>query len=125
MKKNSVVATVANAGMYTTSALNIIGAKPFYLDVNCSTYNVTMEEVVRALEAKVDAIVITHLFGLCVHRVEEIAALCKENGVPLVEDCAQSHGAVKNHRLTGTFGDVSTFSFYPTKISVPLAMLVR
>ena len=63
-----------------------------------------MEEVVRALEAKVDAIVITHLFGLCVHRVEEIAALCKENGVPLVEDSAQSHGAVKNHRLTGTFG---------------------
>lgn len=113
--KDDFVATVANAGMYTTTALMAIGAKPFFIDVNINTKNTTLEECERAIKFGVKAIVITHLYGMALQDIEEIAALCKKHSVPLVEDCAQSHGAKINGKITGSFGDVAAFSFYPTK----------
>lgn len=109
------VATVANAGMYTTTALLAIGAKPFYMDVDPDSCNVTVAEVVRAIDAGVRAVVVTHLYGRAVSDVDEIASICAKRNVPLIEDCAQAHGAqVKGKRL-GSFGDLGCFSFYPTK----------
>ena len=48
-------------------------------------------------------------------RMDEIVAICKKYNLRLVEDCAQSHGACFNGQMTGTFGDVGCFSFYPSK----------
>ncbi len=109
------VATVANAGMYTTTALQAIGSVPFFLDVDPTTYNTTLAEVERALVAGVNAIVVTHLYGLAVPEISAIAERCSRAGVPLLEDCAQSHGARIAGRCVGTFGDAASFSFYPTK----------
>jgi dTDP-4-amino-4,6-dideoxygalactose transaminase len=109
------VATVANAGMYTTTAILAIGAKPFFLDVDLETSNVTLAEVARAITAGVKAVVVTHLYGLAISEIQEIAQLCAQKGIPLLEDCAQAHGARINGQCVGTFGNVGSFSFYPTK----------
>jgi dTDP-4-amino-4,6-dideoxygalactose transaminase len=60
------------------------------------------------------AICVTHMFGKSC-RMDEISAFASQHGLKLVEDCAQSHGARYNGRMTGTFGDTGCFSFYPTK----------
>jgi len=109
------VATVANAGMYTTIALLAIGAKPYFLDVDLTTHNVTLAEVKQAVAAGVKAIVVTHLYGLMVPEIEAIAQYCSQKSIPLLEDCAQVHGAKINGQYAGTFGDAASFSFYPTK----------
>lgn len=109
------VATVANAGMYTTTTLLAIGADPFYMDVDIDSKNVTKQEVSRAIDSGVKAVVVTHLYGLAVPEIEEITALCRSRNVPLLEDCAQAHGAYVADRRVGTYGDAASFSFYPTK----------
>lgn len=109
------VATVANAGNYASSAIYAIGAQPLYLDVEFASRNVAVNEVSRAIRIGVKAIVVTHLYGMAVNEIEEISKLCKEAGVGLLEDCAQAHGAEIAGRKVGSFGDVASFSFYPTK----------
>lgn len=109
------VATVANAGMYTTTAMLAIGAEPFFLDVDMASRNTTLAEVERALAAGVKAVVVTHLYGLAVPQIRQIAECCARQGVPLLEDCAQAHGARVGGQRVGTFGDAASFSFYPTK----------
>lgn len=109
------VATVANAGMYTTTALLAIGAEPFFMDVNPVTHNATLSEVDKAISLGVKAVVVTHLYGLAVPQICEIAQHCLSHGVKLLEDCAQAHGAFISGQRVGTFGDSASFSFYPTK----------
>lgn len=109
------VATVANAGMYTTMAILAIGAEPFYIDVDLSTCNTTLKDVEGAVSARVKAVVVTHLYGLAVTEIRDIAHSCKRQGVKLLEDCAQAHGAIVDGQRVGTFGDASSFSFYPSK----------
>ena len=112
---NDTVATVANAGFYTSTAISAIGAQPFYLDVNRQTKVVELTEVQRAIGEGATAIVVTHLYGQAVPDTLEIAQICKENRVWLIEDCAQAHGAQLAGKMVGTIGDVGCFSFYPTK----------
>ena len=109
------VATVANAGMYSGTALAAIGALPHYVDVDLATRNITLEGAVQALDSGVRGVVATHLYGRATPEIEAIAAACTERGVPLLEDCAQAHGACVGGRQVGTFGDAASFSFYPTK----------
>jgi dTDP-3-amino-2,3,6-trideoxy-4-keto-D-glucose/dTDP-3-amino-3,4,6-trideoxy-alpha-D-glucose/dTDP-2,6-dideoxy-D-kanosamine transaminase len=108
-------ATVSNAGMYTTTALLAIGAEPYFMDVNFDTRGVTLAEVTRAVEGGVSAVVVTHLYGLAVPEIALIAEYCSQRKIPLLEDCAQAHGAQVNGQRVGTFGDAASFSFYPTK----------
>ncbi|MFG6206193.1 DegT/DnrJ/EryC1/StrS family aminotransferase [Pseudomonas retamae] len=109
------VATVANAGMYTTTSVLAIGATPLFMDVDADTHVVTLAGVKQAIEAGAKAVVVTHLYGLAVPDIKAIAAYCAEHKVALLEDCAQAHGAERDGQRVGTFGDASSFSFYPTK----------
>jgi len=109
------VATVANAGMYSTTAILAIGAEPYFMDVDLDTKVATFEEVIRAAKAGVKAVVVTHLYGLAIPEIQLIADYSSKNDVPLLEDCAQAHGAQIGGKRVGTFGDVGSFSFYPTK----------
>ena len=109
------VATVANAGNYSATAILAIGAVPFYMDVEKSTRNVSFSEIQKALENGVRAVIVTHLYGLAVTEIQEIAKVCKSASVGLLEDCAQAHGAEVAGRKVGSYGDIGSFSFYPTK----------
>jgi aminotransferase EvaB len=115
IKSDHLVATVANAGAYTTTALNCIGASAYFLDVDPISQCATFRSVEAALDFGVNAVVVTHLFGRVVPEIAEIAELCAKRGVPLLEDCAQAHGASLASKLAGSFGNIASFSFYPTK----------
>jgi dTDP-4-amino-4,6-dideoxygalactose transaminase len=111
------VLTVANAGAYASVAARLLGATPVYCDVSPDTLLMTADGVKGILahsDEKPRAIVVTHLFG-AMAPVQEIVAVAREYGVAVVEDCAQSIGATSNGQQSGTFGDIATTSFYPTK----------
>jgi len=109
------VATVANAGFYSSTAIHAIGARPVYVDVNPSTQLMDAGSLERALATtSVKAVIVTHLYGRLAD-MESIAAVCQSRNIPIVEDCAQAHGARRNGRLAGSFGKAGCFSFYPTK----------
>ena len=108
------VITVANAGFYSSTAIRAIGAIPVYVDILDSTLLMDPVSAADAISAKTKAIVVTHLFG----QLADMASLCalaKKHGIPLLEDCAQSHGATANGKRAGSFGNIAAFSFFPTK----------
>jgi dTDP-3-amino-2,3,6-trideoxy-4-keto-D-glucose/dTDP-3-amino-3,4,6-trideoxy-alpha-D-glucose/dTDP-2,6-dideoxy-D-kanosamine transaminase len=108
------VATVANAGFYSSTAIHAIGAVPVYVDVE-ETHGMNVTSLREVFAGKgVRAVIVTHLYGRLAD-VEEIVALCKPLGIPVLEDCAQSHGAIRGGRKAGSFGTAGCFSFYPTK----------
>jgi dTDP-4-amino-4,6-dideoxygalactose transaminase len=112
-----LVLTVANAGAYTSVAARLLGATPVFCDVSPSTLLMTADGVREILAGDgrmPKAIVVTHLYG-AMAPVREIVAVAREYGVAVVEDCAQSIGARLDGRQSGTFGDIATTSFYPTK----------
>lgn len=111
------VAVVANAAMYGTTAVLACGARPVFVDVEPGSGVMCAAELRAALEG-IDtpvAVIVTHLYG----RMAEMPALieyARSRGIAVVEDCAQAHGAVgTGGRKAGAWGDLATFSFYPTK----------
>jgi len=109
------VATVANAGMYASSAILSLGASPLFMDVELDSCTVGYAEVERVVNRGVKVVVITQLYGLAVPEIKKIAQLCRNKDVYLLEDCAQAHGVEIDGKKAGTFGDLASFSFYPTK----------
>ncbi|MFM8809816.1 MAG: DegT/DnrJ/EryC1/StrS family aminotransferase [Chthoniobacterales bacterium] len=108
------VVTVANAGMYATCAILLVGATPVFAEIREDTMNMDPESLRRLLERRPKAVIATHLYGqLC--DIEEIASLCREKGIALIEDCAEAHGAASATGKAGSFGLAGCFSFYPTK----------
>ena len=115
LKFGDKVATIANAGMYSTTAILALGAKPYFMDVDIDTKLVTLVEVENAIAAGAKAVILTHLYGLAIMESAAIFELCNKHGVLVLEDCAQAHGAKINGQNVGSFGDIASFSFYPTK----------
>lgn len=111
----SLVATVANAGGYSTNAIMAVGAAPIYMDVVSDTHHVSYSEVERAIACGAGFVIVTHLYGQIIRDIEAITQLCKAKQVILLEDCAQAHGARLGSNYAGAFGDIAAFSFYPTK----------
>lgn len=107
------VLTAANAGGYTTVAAKCAGLEVRYADIDASTLCVDPTDVARQLDG-VAVVVVTHLYGR-LGPVEELGELCRNADVQLIEDCAQAAGARRGGATAGSFGDVATFSFYPTK----------
>lgn len=112
---DSQVALAANAGMYATTAILSVGAIPTYVDVNFATGNISFDGIKAAIGNGAQAVVVTHLYGLAINDISEIANFCAQKNIPLIEDCAQAHGATIDGKKVGSFGSIATFSFYPTK----------
>jgi aminotransferase EvaB len=106
------VVTAANAGYYTATALRAIGAEPTYVDVG-DDFVMSAAGLEGALNGA-RAIVVTHLYGRMAP-INEIVARAQVAKVPVIEDCAQAHGAAHAGRCAGAFGTAGCFSFYPTK----------
>lgn len=89
--------------------------KPVFCDVSSLHFNTTLTDIKLKISAKTKLVIVTHMFGLPVEDIQEIANYCKEKGIFLIEDNAQSFGSKINNQYAGTFGDISTTSFFPTK----------
>lgn len=111
------VVCVANAGGYATVACLTVGARPAYVDILPETLQLDPSELADAVSPATKAVIVTHLYGW-MNDVEAIRAELVRIGrgeVAIVEDCAQAHGASRGGKRAGSLGDVSAFSFYPTK----------
>jgi|688.fasta_scaffold173823_2 dTDP-4-amino-4,6-dideoxygalactose transaminase len=111
------VLLVANAGGYGTISCLAIGAIPVYCDVDPSTLLVSIDSIVERVTSNTAAIIVTHLFGLAIDcELVNVAVKAKlGKSIPIVEDCAQAHGAKVNDSRAGSQAIIGCFSFYPTK----------
>jgi len=98
----------------TSWAISYAGAKPVYVDIDDSTFNLDPKLIERAITPRTKAVMPVHLYGQPFD-LDPILAICKKRQLPLVEDAAQAHGAKYKGKIIGTFGEISCFSFYPGK----------
>ncbi len=110
------VATVANTVTATVSAIEQIGARPIFVEIDPVTLTMSPValNVVLARMPAIKAIVPVHLYGHPAD-IPAIIGVAARTNAKVVEDCAQAHGAAIGGRKVGTFGDAAAFSFYPTK----------
>lgn len=108
------VVAAANAGFYGSTAIHSIGATPVYVDVEADRLTLSPAALEQALALSPKCVIVTHLYGQMAD-MPALQRLCRAAGVPLLEDCAQSHGAQLGGRRAGSWGEAACFSFYPTK----------
>ena len=109
------VITVSNTFIATAEAVSALGAVPVLVDIDPDTYCMDPAAVEAAVTPQTRALLCVHLYGHpC--EMDELLAIAKRHGLKVIEDCAQSHGALYKGRMTGTIGDVGCFSMFPAKI---------
>ena len=84
-----------------------------FVDID-ETHNICINDLKKKINKKTSAIIVVHLFGNPAN-INKIKNIIKNFSIKIIEDCAQSHGAEINKKKTSTFGDISTFSFFPSK----------
>lgn len=106
---------IVQGNTYIASVMGITmnGATPVFCEPD-DYFGIDPAKIEELITDKTKAILVTHLYGMA-SRMKEIVEICSKYNLKLVEDCAQSHGACFNGKMTGTFGDVGCFSFYPSK----------
>jgi len=104
----------ANTYIACILAIENAGLKPVLVDTNFESYNLSIENIKKATTQHTKGILMVHLYGQ-ITDAEEIAAFAKEMNLILVEDAAQSHGAISHRKRAGNIGDAAGFSFYPGK----------
>lgn len=98
----------------TALAILAAGARPVFADIDPMTLTLDSARLEECLSARTRVIIPVHLYGLPAD-MPAIMDFAREHNLIVLEDCAQSHGSRINGQITGTFGDISAFSFYPTK----------
>jgi dTDP-4-amino-4,6-dideoxygalactose transaminase len=91
-----------------------LGAKPVFVDIDPTTYNIDPAAVAAAVTSRTRAIIPVHLYGQSAD-LDPLLAVATRAGVPLIEDAAQAIGATYKGRMVGGFGRVGCFSFFPSK----------
>lgn len=95
-------------------AVTKLGAVPVFVDSDLYTWNMNVDEIEAKITERTKAIMIVHLYGLPVE-ADRILTLAERYGLRVIEDAAEMHGQTYKGRHCGSFGDISTFSFYPNK----------
>ena len=95
-------------------AVTKLGAVPVLIDSDPFTWNMKTDEIESKITDKTKAIMIVHLYGLPVE-VDNVLTLAKKYDLKVIEDAAEMHGQTYKGKPCGSFGDISTFSFYPNK----------
>lgn len=95
-------------------AVTKVGAVPVLVDSNMDDWNMNVDEIESKITDKTKAIMIVHIYGLPV-RIDKVLELAKKYNLKVIEDAAEMHGQTFNGKPCGSFGDISTFSFYPNK----------
>lgn len=108
------VITVSHTAVATVTAIELCGATPVLVDIDLNTYTMDPDQIEQAITKRTKAIIAVHLYGHPAN-IESIISIAYRYGLRVIEDCAQSHGAIYRGRKTGAWGGIAAFSFYPTK----------
>lgn len=95
-------------------AVTKLGAVPVLIDSDINNWNMIVDDIEAKITEKTKAIMIVHLYGLPIN-VDKVLKLAKKYNLKVIEDAAEMHGQTYNGKPCGSFGDISTFSFYPNK----------
>lgn len=102
-----------NTYIASVMGITINGATPVFVEPD-EYYEIDPAKIEEKITDRTKAVLVVHLYGQA-SNMAPVVALCKKYNLRLVEDCAQSHGACFDGKMTGTFGDIGCFSFYPSK----------
>jgi len=115
------VITVPNTAVPTVSAISMVGAEPLFVDIDEKTMLLSVDKLKYMLATlpkeklnRTKAVVPVHLYGMMC-QVDEIKEAASKYNIDVIEDCAQSHGAMYNNKIAGSAGVLGCFSFYPSK----------
>jgi dTDP-4-amino-4,6-dideoxygalactose transaminase len=114
VKAGDEVITVANTFTATAEAITWTGAVPRLVDIDPADHLIDPAAVAAAVNSRTVGIVPVHLFGQPA-RMFELHEIARRHGLFIVEDAAQAHGASEGGRPVGTFGQATTYSYYPGK----------
>lgn len=103
----------ANTYIATVLGITINGATPVFVEPT-EYYNMDPNKIEELITRSTKAVLVTHLYGQATE-MKKIIEICEKYNLFLLEDCAQSHYAKYDNQMTGTFGVMGFFSFYPTK----------
>lgn len=90
------------------------GARPVLVDMDPETWNMDVAQIEARITSNTKAIMVVHIYGLPVD-MDPVLDIAGRHGLRIIEDAAEMHGQTYKGRACGSFGDVSTFSFYPNK----------
>ena len=108
------VITTPITAFATILAILRSGATPVFADIEPNSALLSIDSVQGCFTKKTKAIVLVHLYGQ-VRSMEDWIAVCKQNNILLIEDCAQAHKAKWHGKVAGSFAHAGAYSFYPTK----------
>jgi len=114
LKKGSEIIIPAFSIISTALCVVKNNLKPILVDVDLDTWNMNPEEILKKINSKTKAIIITHIYGFPVD-MSRVLKIAKRKKIFIIEDAAEVIGQRYKNRLCGSFGDVSTFSFYANK----------
>lgn len=102
-----------NTYIASVMGITINGATPVFVEPD-EYFNIDVSKIEEKITEKTKAILVVHLYGQT-SNMKPVISICEKYHLRLVEDCAQSHGSKFEGQMTGTFGDIGCFSFYPSK----------
>ena len=108
------VITPSHTAVATVAAIMASGATPVFADIDPISFTLNPHSVQEAITPNTKAIIAVHLYGHPCD-MDSLAQIASKNGIFLIEDCSQAHGAKWRNRKVGSFGVLACFSFYPTK----------
>lgn len=114
VKKDDEVIIPSHTFIATALAVSNIGAKPVFVEVKEDDYTIDPDKIETKITNKTKVIIAVHLYGQCAD-MDEINKIAKKYNLYVLEDAAQSHGALYKGRKAGSLGDAAEFSFYPGK----------
>jgi dTDP-4-amino-4,6-dideoxygalactose transaminase len=98
----------------TAIAIDVVGAKPVFVDIDLETALLDPAKIEAAITPRTKAVIPVHLYGQCAD-MDAIQKIADKHGLIVIEDAAQAHGARIGDRFAGTMSRISCFSFYPGK----------
>ena len=114
VKPGDEVITTAHSWVSTSAMITRAGGRVVFCDVDPVTFTIDPAQIATKITSRTVGIIPVHLYGQPAD-MDPIMAIARKHGLWVIEDCAQAHLARYKGQLVGTFGDIATFSFYPSK----------
>ena len=114
IKKDDEVIVPVLTYVAPVNAIKYVGAKPVFIDASIHNWNIDVNKIEQNITKKTKAIIAVHLFGFSCDIIK-LKKLCKKYNLFLIEDVAEALGSTMKKKYLGSYGDISTFSFYGNK----------